>query len=142
MSLKHDPGILSSVASFPAGMPPDGIIASLDNPYTLASQLYVLGSVSVLVMLCFVAARLYAKHSSSRPIHGTIVSFFGVLTDCTSVRKAGVSTHQRDLSRRIILYSRGKEHSHIKAAKSSVRPAGSSDRDDAVAYTGRHIHLI
>jgi hypothetical protein len=61
MSLKVNPEILPSLAGLPAGTPPKGVIANFDNPYTLAPLLYSLGSVFVLVMLCFVAARFYTK---------------------------------------------------------------------------------
>ena len=61
MSLLVDPEILPSLANLPAGYPPNGVIANFDDPYTLAPLLYALGSVFVFIMLCFVAARFYAK---------------------------------------------------------------------------------
>jgi hypothetical protein len=56
-----DPSILLSLAGFPAGTPPEGVIANFKNPYTLAPLLYWMGSVFTLIMVCFVTAGIYHK---------------------------------------------------------------------------------
>jgi len=56
-----DPSILSSLADLPAGIPPEGIEPNFENPFTLAPLIFSIGTIFVFIMLCFVAARFYAK---------------------------------------------------------------------------------
>ncbi|EPE24117.1 hypothetical protein GLAREA_07967 [Glarea lozoyensis ATCC 20868] len=56
-----DPSMFPAFAAFPAGLPPKGVTANFENPYTLAPLVYSMGALFVFIMMCFVAARFYHK---------------------------------------------------------------------------------
>lgn len=51
----------SQPALTPAGTPPPGIVPNFVHPHSNGSTLIIVGSVSVALMMCFVAARIYTK---------------------------------------------------------------------------------
>ena len=51
----------AQLASAPAGVPPPGVVPNFVNPHRNSLTLIVVGSVSVALMMCFVAVRIYTK---------------------------------------------------------------------------------
>ena len=51
----------AQLARTPAGVPPPGVIPNFVNPHSSGPTLIAVGSVSVALMMCFVAVRIYTK---------------------------------------------------------------------------------
>ena len=51
----------AQLAHIPAGVPPPGVVPNFVNPHSNAPILITVGSVSVALMMCFVAVRIYSK---------------------------------------------------------------------------------
>ena len=51
----------AQLALAPAGIPPPGIVPNFVHPHSNGSTLIIVGSVSVALMMCFVAVRIYTK---------------------------------------------------------------------------------
>ena len=52
---------LAQLARTPAGIPPPGVVPNFASPHTSGPTLIAVGSVSVAIMMCSVAVRIYTK---------------------------------------------------------------------------------
>ncbi len=52
---------VAQLALTPAGVPPPGVVPNFVNPHSSGSTLIAVGSVSMALMMCFVAVRIYTK---------------------------------------------------------------------------------
>lgn len=51
----------AQLAGTPAGVPPPGVVPNFVNPHKNSPTLIAVGSVSLALMVCFVAVRIYTK---------------------------------------------------------------------------------
>ena len=52
---------LAQLASVLAGVPPPGVVPNFVNPHKNSPTLIAVGSVSLVLMVCFIAVRIYTK---------------------------------------------------------------------------------